>query len=151
MAVRGAATGLGGGYADLSPINYLLRAARVFPSRPAVRGEKADLTYSQLLERAERLAGALRELGVVAGDRIATVLPNTEPMLEAHFAVPGSGAVLVPLNVRLASTELRDVLAHSGARVVLADTDFRDRLDPALAELPERPAVLWSSSAEEDD
>jgi fatty-acyl-CoA synthase len=141
----------GGGYADLSPVNYLLRAARVFTDRPAVRGEKADLTYGQLLERTERLAGALRALGVGEGDRVATVLPNTEPMLEAHFAVPGAGAVLVPLNHRLAAVEIRNLLAHSGARVVLADTEFADRVQAALAELDPAPDVIWCAAEAEDD
>jgi fatty-acyl-CoA synthase len=141
----------GGGYADLSPISFLLRAARVFPERPAVRGEKADLTYAGLLERAERLAGALRALGLSAGDRVATVLPNTEPMLEAHFAVPGSGLVLVPLNYRLAGPELAAVLAHSGARCVIADTEFADRVQEALEDLDPRPDVVWCSAAGEDD
>ena len=146
------ATGVpGGGYADLSPINYLLRSARVFAERPAVRGEKRDLTYAQLLERAERLAGALRALGVEAGDRVATVLPNTEPMLEAHFAVPGSGAVLVPLNYRLAAAEIHGLLAHSGARVVLADTELADRVEPALEGLDPAPEVLWCAAEGDDD
>jgi len=142
---------VGGGYADLSPIGYLLRAARVFAERPAVCGEKADLSYAQLLERTERLAGALRALGVAEGDRVATVLPNTEPMLEALFAVPGSGAIVVPLNFRLAGAEIHDLLAHSGARVVIADTEYADRVEAAVAELEPRPLVIWCSAEGEDD
>jgi len=142
---------LGGGHADLSPINYLLRAARVFPGRLAVRGEKADLTYAELLERVERLAGALQALGVTEGDRVATVLPNTEPMLEAHYAVPGTGAVLVPLNYRLAAPELQAVLGHSGARCVIADTEFRDRVEQALEGLDPAPEVMWCTPEGDDD
>jgi fatty-acyl-CoA synthase len=141
----------GRGHADLSPVNYLLRSARVFGPRPAVRGEKADFTYAELLERAERLAGALRALGLAQGDRVATVLPNTAPMLEAHFAVPGSGAILVPLNFRLAAAEIRNLLAHSGASVVIADTEFADRVQPALDGLEPRPKVIWCTAEGEDD
>jgi fatty-acyl-CoA synthase len=142
---------LGSGHAELSPINFLRRSARVFGARSAVRGEKGDFTYAQLLERAERLAGALRAIGAEPGDRVATVLPNTAPMLEAHFAVPGSGAILVPLNHRLAAAEIESLLAHSGARVVIADREFADRVEPALAALDPRPEVIWCAAEGEDD
>ena len=142
---------LGSGHAELSPISFLLRSARVFAARPAVRGEKADSSYAQLLERTERLAGALRAIGVGPGDRVATVLPNTPPMLEAHFAVPGSGAILVPLNHRLAAAELHDLLAHSGASVVITDTEFADRVESALGSLDPAPHVIWCSAEGEDD
>jgi acyl-CoA synthetase (AMP-forming)/AMP-acid ligase II len=121
----------GGGYADLSPINFLVRAARAFPERQAISEPRHDATYAELLDRAERLGGALRARGVAPGDRVATVLPNTGAMLETHFGVPGTGGVLVPLNYRLAGPELRFKLAHSGARCVIADADLADRVEGA--------------------
>jgi acyl-CoA synthetase (AMP-forming)/AMP-acid ligase II len=139
------------GHADLSPVNYLLRSARVYGGRPAMLGERGEQSYAGMLERTRRLAGALRDRGVGAGDRVATILPNVEPMLEAHFAVPGSGAVLVPLNYRLAAPELRNLLAHSGARAVIADREFADRVEPALDGLDPRPEVLWCDGAPGDD
>ena len=141
----------GGGYADLSPINFLVRAARVFPDRQAIGEPRRDATYAELLDRAERLGGALRARGIAPGDRVATVLPNTGAMLEAHFGVPGTGGVLVPLNYRLAVPELRFILAHSGARCVIADADLADRVEAALEGLDAHSQVLWCSAEGDDD
>jgi len=78
-------------------------------------------TYGRLLERSERLAGALASLGVAPGDRVAVLAPNTHLLLEAHYGVPLAGAVLVALNLRLAPAELAYMLEHSGATVLLHD------------------------------
>jgi fatty-acyl-CoA synthase len=149
--LRAARPSEGGGHADLSPINFLLRAARVFPGRQAVVDPRRDATYAELLERAERLGGALRARGVARGDRVATVLPNTASMLEAHFGVPGTGGVLVPINQRLAAPELRFILAHSGARCVIADAGLADRIEEALHGLDPGPEVLWCTAEGDDD
>jgi len=72
-------------------------------------------TYSEHHERVRRAAGALvGELGVVAGDGVATLLANVPAMLELHYAAPGVGATLVPLNARLAPSEYAYILEHSG-------------------------------------
>ncbi len=104
----------------LSPIRYLLRSAHVWANRPAVLDGEYQLSYASLLERCEEMAAELIALGVVAGDRVAVLLPNVVTMLEAHFAVPGIGAVLVPINIRLSDGECAYILRHSGARVLLA-------------------------------
>jgi len=71
--------------------------------------------------RCRRLAGGLQSLGVEPGDRVATLLVNCHRYLEAYFAVPGMGAVIVPLNNRYALPELRYVLHDAGVKVLLAD------------------------------
>src|SRR4051794_36101312 len=108
---------LAAGVADavLTPLRFLERSATVWAQRPAVVSGETTRTYAEHDERVRRLAGVLTELGVQPGDRVATLLPNTEPMLEAHYAVPGIGAILVPLNTRLAPAEYAYVLEHSGA------------------------------------
>jgi fatty-acyl-CoA synthase len=77
------------------------------------------------------LANALRSAGLTKGDRVATLLFNSAPMLEAHFGVPAAGGILVALNYRLASTEVGYILEHSGARFLLVDAD----LEPLVAPL----------------
>jgi hypothetical protein len=95
-------------------------------------------TYAEHHDRVRRAAGALRaELGIAPGDRVATLLPNVAAMLELHYAVPAAGGVLVPLNTRLAGPEYAHILRHSGARLVVASTAFREALDG----VPVR--VLW--------
>ena len=63
------------------------------------------------------------------GDRVATLLPNVAAMLELHYAVPGIGAVLVPLNTRLTADDYAYILEHSGAKLVFADPELAELVD----------------------
>jgi fatty-acyl-CoA synthase len=105
----------------LTPLDFLARSAWVYRDRIAVVDGERRFTYAELNERVHRQASALRALGVVPGDRVAVLAPNTVPALEAHFGVPMAGAVLVMLNTRLQAGELAWILDHSEARVVIAD------------------------------
>jgi fatty-acyl-CoA synthase len=129
----------------LSPLSFLERSARVWATRPAVRDATRTWTYREHHERVRRLAAALSaRLGVEGGDRVAVLLPNVAAMLELHYAVPAAGAVLVPLNTRLAAPEYAYILGHSGAGVVVAARDSEPRLAPALDELGgAAPRVVW--------
>lgn len=132
----------GAGWAELSPISFLLRTARIFPDRVAVRDGARTFTYRQHLDRACSLAGALRDDGIVAGDRVATLLPNVAEMLEAHAAVPGMGSVLVPLNTRLAAPEIARILEHSGTKLLIADQASAHVVADAIADLESPPRVV---------
>ena len=112
----------------LTPLRFLERSAQVWADRPAVVSGKETFTYAQHHERVRRLAGALRSLGVEPGDRVATLLPNVQAMLELHYAVPGVGAVLVPLNTRLTRDDYRYILEHSGARLVVVAPELQEQL-----------------------
>jgi fatty-acyl-CoA synthase len=142
-----------GGVSDqaLTPLSFLLRSAEVWADRPAVQDGGRVWTYAEHLERIERLKGTLtREWAVTPGDRVATLLPNLAPMLELHYAVPGSGAVLVPMNTRLSSGDYEYIVAHSGASLVVADESFRAVLDPAMNALGTRaPRVVWTEDWDE--
>ncbi len=107
---------------ELNPVDFLHRAAYLYPDRAAVVDGERRYTYQQLAERSWRLASALRSAGLGKGDRVATLLFNSAPMLEAHFGVPAAGGILVAVNHRLASTEVGYILRHSGARYLLLDT-----------------------------
>src|SRR5215213_7183006 len=111
-------------YEPLTPVAFLARAGRVFADRVAVIDEDRRFTYSQFLDRALRLAGALRALGVRDGDRVAVLAPNTHVLLETHYGVPFAGAVLVALNPRLTASDLAQIVQHSGASVLIYDHDF---------------------------
>jgi fatty-acyl-CoA synthase len=131
--------------APLTPLSFLERSADVWADRPAVVDGARAWTYAEHHERVRRLAGALRgELGVAPGDRVAALLPNVAAMLELHYAVPGAGAVLVPLNTRLAAREYAHILGHSGASLIVASTSLRAPLVDALEEMGKSaPRVLW--------
>src|SRR5215472_3335232 len=101
-------------------IGPLRRAMRVAPDAVAARCGDIEITYAQTWERARRLVGALREMGVDDGDRVAVVGRNCHRYLELYQAVPGAGMVLVPLNQRHTAAELAYALEDSGARVLFA-------------------------------
>ncbi|MEO7653035.1 MAG: AMP-binding protein, partial [Bryobacteraceae bacterium] len=82
-----------------------------------------------------RLASALRQIGIMPGDRVAVLAPNTLMALEVHFAVPLAGAVLVMLNTRLQAVELGWILNHCGAKVLLADSQLLPIVQPVLDEV----------------
>jgi len=107
---------------ELNPVDFLHRAAYMYPDKTAVTDGGRRYSYRQLAERSWRLANALRSAGLGKGDRVATLLFNSPAMLEAHFGVPAAGGVLVAVNHRLASAEVGYILRHSGARYLLLDT-----------------------------
>jgi fatty-acyl-CoA synthase len=134
--------------APLSPRSFLERSARVFPGRTAVIYGEQRQTFAQLDERVRRLAAALRSLGVQHGDRVAFLCPNIPPLLEAHFACPLLGAVLVAINTRLSSDEIGYILEHSGARVVCVDTELAHLVAPHLGQTPSVEAVVTIADAQ---
>jgi fatty-acyl-CoA synthase len=107
---------------ELNPVDFLARAAYMYPDKVAVVDGGRRYSYRQLAERSWRLASALRSAGLAKGDRVATLLFNSAAMLEAHFGVPAAGGILVAVNNRLAGAEVGYILQHSGARYLLLDT-----------------------------
>ncbi len=118
-------------HSDLTPVSFLERSAYIYPNKVAVVHGERRYTYRELAERANRLASHLRADGLQKGDRVAFLCPNIPPMLEAHFAVPAAGGVLVAINTRLNSDEIGYILQHSGARTLFVD----DELAPLVAPL----------------
>ena len=115
---------------ELNPVDFLHRAAQVYPDKVAVVDGGRRYSYSELAERSWRLANALRAAGLRKGDRVATLLFNSSAMLEAHFGVPAAGGILVAVNNRLASAEVGYILQHSGARYLLLDTGLEKLAAP---------------------
>jgi fatty-acyl-CoA synthase len=111
---------------ELNPADLLERAAYMYPQKVAVVHGERRYTYGEFGERAWRLANALRDAGLEKGDRVATVLANSPPMLEAHFGVPAAGGILVTVNTRLGSEEIVYILEHSGACFLLLDAEFAE-------------------------
>ena len=111
-------------FQDLSPLSFLDRSAAVYPNKPAVIYNDTTYTYAEFDERVNRLAGALRQAGVRKGDRVAFMVPNIPPMLEGHYGPMRLGAVLVAINIRLSAREIAYILNHSGAKVLVFDSEF---------------------------
>ncbi len=108
----------------LTPLRFLRYAEQQYPSRTAVVCNQARFTYAQFSERAAQLAGTLRQAGVEAGDRVAFLSANCHRLLEAYYGVPEAGAVMLPLNIRLASEELAYILNDSGSTILFVEKQF---------------------------
>lgn len=120
-------------YAALSPLSFIERAAEVYPQRTAVVHGGLRRTWSEVFMRCRQLASALERHGVGKGDTVAVMLPNTPPMVEAHFGIPVTGAVLNALNTRLDAETIAFMLDHGEAKVVIVDPEFATVMQQALA------------------
>ncbi len=115
---------------------YLARSARFWPERPAVLFRDGGLTYRELESRSNRLAHALKALGLQRGDRVAVVSPNRPEIVELECALYKAGLVKVALNSRLAPQELADALANAEPAACLAGPEHRAMVDEARAGVP---------------
>ena len=130
-------------FVALSPLSFIERSAKVYPDHmAAIYGERRQ-TWGQTYIRCRQLAHALAARGIGEGDTVAVMLPNVPAMLEVHFGVPMSGAVLNTLNTRLDAQAIAFMLQHGEAKVLLVDREFSGVIEKALAMLTDkRPFVI---------
>ena len=121
----------------LTPVDFARRTRRLHGAREGVVDGELRLTYEQFFDRCDRWSSALQGLGVRQGDRVATIAPNTHAQLEAFYAVPQIGAVLVPVNYRLTADDFVYIVNHSGASVVCVDQDYLDTVDGIRDQMPD--------------
>jgi fatty-acyl-CoA synthase len=129
-------------YVPLTPISFLVRAARVFPQGLAILHGERRITYEQMLDRCRRMASALERLGVGRGDTVSVLAPNIPAMLEAHYGVPMSGGVLCAINTRLDARTIAFLLGHSETKVFMVDREYSALAADALAGLESKPLVI---------
>ncbi len=129
-------------YQPLTPVSFLCSAEKVYPNKTAVIHGEERYTYREFGQRCRRLASALMSRGVGVGDAVALMSPNTPPMLEAHFGVPMSGAVLNALNFRLDAETIAFILNHGEAKVLITDREFSSIIEEALANLNSEIIVI---------
>jgi fatty-acyl-CoA synthase len=120
-------------HAPLSPLGFIERTAEVYPDRLAIVHGDLRQTWSQTYARCRQLASALLQAGIGKNDTVAVMLPNTPPMVEAHFGVPMAGAVLNALNTRLDPEAIAFMLDHGEAKAVIVDPEFAPTMAKALA------------------
>ncbi|HKQ94480.1 MAG TPA: AMP-binding protein, partial [Aestuariivirgaceae bacterium] len=130
-------------YQPLTPLSFLARSAAVYPGRCAVVHGRLRFTYAEFYDRSRRLASALAARGIGRGDTVSVLLANSPPMLEAHYGVPMTGAVLNTLNTRLDAAIVAFCLDHADARVLIVDREFAATVKAALPLLTRaRPLVV---------
>lgn len=127
---------------ELTPLLFMERSLQVFPDKVAITYGDRTLDHRSMAEQVQQVAGGLAALGVDEGDRVAYLLPNLPEMLIGHFAVPLLRAMLVAINIRLAPAEISYILQHSGAKVLVADTELLEPIAGVLADCPDLETVV---------
>jgi fatty-acyl-CoA synthase len=130
-------------YQPLTPLSFLERSAKVYPAHTAIIHGAQRFTYAQFYARSRQLASALASRGIGKGDTVSVMLANTPPMLECHYGVPMTGAVLNTLNTRLDAAILAFTLDHAETRVLIVDREFSALMKEALSMTKEsKPIVI---------
>jgi fatty-acyl-CoA synthase len=120
-------------HAPISPLSFIERTAEVYPQRLAIVHGDLRQDWATTYRRTRQLASALAQAGIGKNDTVAVMLPNTPPMVEAHFGIPMAGAVLNALNTRLDPETVAFMLDHGEAKVVIVDPEFSGVMKKALA------------------
>jgi len=137
-------------YAPLTPLVFLDWCADVYPDRLAIVHGERRFSWAQTRERCRRLASALGARGVGRGGTVSVVAANTPEMIEAHFGVPMTGAVLNTINTRLDAATIAFILDHAEARVLITDREFFPAVSGALRQCESRPLVINIDDPEYD-
>ena len=116
--------------------DFLRRAAKLYPDKTAIVDGPLRLTYRDFQARANQLAHALLALGIAKGDRVCVLSPNSHFFLESYYGVTQIGAIIVPLNYRLAASDHEYIINHAGVKAVLVDHEYTKVLDGIRPSLP---------------
>lgn len=133
-----------------SPLDFIRRAAEVYPQHCAIVHGALRQDWQTTYQRCCKLASALNQAGIGKGDTVAVMLPNIPAMVEAHFGIPMSGAVLNTLNTRLDADAIAFMLNHAEAKVILVDREFAQTIRQALSLLDNAPLVIDVNDPEYD-
>ncbi|PWB19534.1 acyl-CoA synthetase [Comamonas sp. JNW] len=123
----------GANHTPMTPLGFIARSAEVYPERLAIIHGELRQTWAQTYARCRQLASALQQHGIGKNDTVAVMLPNTPPMVEAHFGVPMAGAVLNTLNTRLDPQTIAFMLEHGEAKALIVDPEYASVVAKALA------------------
>lgn len=133
----------------LTPLDFKRRAVKLYHNKLAVIDGEKRFTYVEFAERCDRLSRGLKDLGVKKDVKVAVLAPNTHEMLECFYGICQLGAVLVPLNIRLKEEELRYIIDHSDAEVIVVDSEWGATIDTILPQLPKVRHVVQIDSGYE--
>ncbi len=129
-------------YVPLSPLGFIERSARVYPTRASVIYGERTYTWSETFERCRRLASFLTQAGIGYGDTVSIIASNIPAMYEAHFGVPATGAVLNTLNTRLDSKSIAFILNHAETKLLITDCEFSSVVEDALQQVDRQIPII---------
>jgi len=115
--------------------NVVAHHAARFPDRLALSYEDEEITYGELLERTRRMAAVLGEAGIERGDVVAVLLHNAPRFVDVMLGCAHLGAIVMPLNWRLAGPELRYIVEHAGAKTIVSEPELQPLTDALGGEL----------------
>lgn len=120
---------------------FMTRRAILTPEREGLVCEHIRRNFGELNERANRLANAMRGLGVGHGDRVALLALNEPEYYDLFFGLGKIGAILVPVNYRLAGPEIQYILSDSGAKVLVFSPEFTATVDSIRKDIPAQVCI----------
>jgi fatty-acyl-CoA synthase len=129
-------------FQPLTPLTFLERAAAVFSDHTAIIHGPLRRSYAEFYARARQLASSLARRGIKRGDTVSVLLANTPAMLECHYGVPMTPAVLNTINTRLDAATVAFQLDHAESKVLIADREFSKLAKEALALAKGKPLVV---------
>ena len=129
-------------YQPLTPLTLLSRAAAVFPTHTAIVHGQTRTDYQTFYRRCRQLASQLASKYIGPGDCVSVMLPNTPAMLEAHYGVPMTGAVLHSINTRLDAAIIAFQLDHACCKILIVDREFAPVIKQALALAKNKPMII---------
>lgn len=138
-------------FVALSPLRYLERAAYIYPNQDAIIHGSRHISWREKYQRCRQFAYQLQQLGIKKNDTVSVLLANVPAMIEAHFAVPMTGAVLNTLNTRLDAKTIAFMLEHAESKVLLVDPEFRQVALDALKLIPQQDIIVIDVFDEEFD
>ncbi len=122
----------------------LTKAVKLFPQKRAIVCGDRHWTYQEFHSRVLRLSRCLKSFRLGKGDKVAILHPNCHTFLEAYYAIPQIGAISVPINTRLSPREIAFILQDSESKVLIADSVFKNQLDPIRKEIQGIKKILWT-------
>lgn len=128
---------------------FLTKRAYLTPDREGLVCEKTRRTYKELNERANRLANAMKALGVGYGDRVGLLALNEPEYYDLYFGLGKIGAVLVPVNYRLAGPEIQFILSDCSPNVFVFGKEYKEVVDSIRDQIPAKALIAISDDPPE--
>jgi fatty-acyl-CoA synthase len=129
----------------------LKKALKLYPQKQAIVCGEKRWTYQEFCNRINRLSHGLNGFGVRKDDKVAILHPNCHTFLEAYYAIPQIGAISVPINYRLSPGEIAFILKDSESKILIADSMFKNQVDPIREEIRGIERILWTGGLQELD
>lgn len=127
--------------------SILQRAAQINPNGIATIFGARQQSWSEMLERVQRLAGALQAQGMKPGDRVALVSLNSDRFIEYYFAVVWGGGAMMPMNIRWSAAECAYALKDAGAEILICDEAFKTLAEEIKPQVPGLKTLIYCGDA----